>query len=123
MCRDRQRAFQQILDTLTLPHTLSSSYSAELSVKVKRGQKENALKGKANGGNIPFGYTINSERNYEIDPLTAPIILEIFTQYANGQTVKEISEKLNSRGVFYRHKIQVHRKRQIVPHLYRWGTI
>jgi len=79
---------------------MAEYYSAELSVKVKRGQKENALKCKANGGMIPFGYIINSERYYEIDPLTAPIVLEIFTRYANGQTVAEISEELNNRGVF-----------------------
>ena len=79
---------------------MAEYYSAELSVKVKRGQKENALKCKANGGMIPFGYIINSERYYEIDPLTAPIILEIFTRYADGQTAGEISEELNSRAVF-----------------------
>ena len=79
---------------------IAEYYSAELSVKVKRGQKENALKGKANGGMIPFGYKINAERYYEIDPLTAPIVLEIFTKYADGQTVAEISDDLNSRGVF-----------------------
>jgi len=79
---------------------MAEYYSAELSVKVKRGQKENALKGKANGGNIPFGYTINSERYYEIDPLTAPIVLEIFTRYADGETVKEIGDDMNNRGIF-----------------------
>ena len=79
---------------------MAEYFSAELSVKVKRGQKENALKCKANGGMIPFGYTINSERYYEIDPLTAPVVLEIFTRYADGQTVKEISADLNNRGVF-----------------------
>ena len=50
---------------------MAEYYSAELSVKVKRGQKENALKCKANGGVSPFGYRINAERYYEIDPLTA----------------------------------------------------
>jgi DNA invertase Pin-like site-specific DNA recombinase len=79
---------------------MAEYYSAELSVKVKRGQKENALKGKANGGMLPFGYKVNSERYYEIDPLTAPIVLEMFERYADGQTVAEISEALNSRGVF-----------------------
>jgi len=79
---------------------MAEYYSAELSVKVKRGQKENALKCKANGGHIPFGYRVNAERYYEIDPLTAPIVLEIFTRYADGQTVKEISADLNARGVF-----------------------
>ena len=79
---------------------MAEYYSAELSVKVKRGQKENALKCKANGGMIPFGYIINADKYYEIDPLTAPIVLEIFTRYADGQTVAEISKELNSRGVF-----------------------
>ena len=79
---------------------MAEYYSAELSVKVKRGQKENALKCKANGGTIPFGYIIGADRYYEIDPLTAPIVLEIFTRYADGQTVKEISDELNSRSVF-----------------------
>ena len=79
---------------------MAEYYSAELSVKVKRGQKENALKCKANGGMIPFGYRINADRYYDIDPLTAPIVLEIFTRYADGQTVKEISEDMNGRGVF-----------------------
>jgi len=37
-------------------------YSAELSVKVKRSQTENALKCKANGGVIPFGYKVNADR-------------------------------------------------------------
>jgi len=79
---------------------MAEYYSAELSVKVKRGQKENALKCKANGGHVPFGYKINAERHYEVDPLAAPIVLEIFTRYADGQTVKEISADLNARGVF-----------------------
>jgi DNA invertase Pin-like site-specific DNA recombinase len=57
---------------------MAEYFSAELSVKVKRGQKENALKCKANGS-VPFGYKINASQYFEIDPLTAPIVLEIFT--------------------------------------------
>jgi DNA invertase Pin-like site-specific DNA recombinase len=79
---------------------MAEYYSAELSVKVKRGQKENALKCKANGGMLPFGYKVNAERYYEIDPLTAPIVLEMFTRYADGQTVKEISDDMNARATF-----------------------
>ena len=79
---------------------MAEYYSAELSVKVKRGQKENALKGKANGGMKPFGYRINADKYYEIDPLTAPIVLEIFTRYADGQTVKEIAANMAERCLF-----------------------
>jgi DNA invertase Pin-like site-specific DNA recombinase len=63
---------------------MAEYYSAELSVKVKRGQKENALKRRAYGS-VPFGYRVNAERHYEIYPLTAPIVLEMFTMYAEGR--------------------------------------
>ena len=78
---------------------MAEYYSAELSVKVKRGHKENALKCKANN-NPPFGFKLTPDRYFEIDPLTAPIVLEIFTMYADGMKVKEINEVLNERGIF-----------------------
>ena len=53
-------------------------YSADLSEKVIRGMTENALKGKFTGGAIPFGYTINADRHFEIDPMTAPFVAETF---------------------------------------------
>ena len=37
-------------------------YSAELSQKIHRGQKENALKCRNNGGNIPLGYVVGQRR-------------------------------------------------------------
>ena len=46
-------------------------YSAELSEKIQRGQKENALKCRSNGGNIPLGYVVGSEGVLETDSATA----------------------------------------------------
>ena len=37
-------------------------YSAELSEKIHSGQKENALKGRNNGGGIPLGYLLGNEQ-------------------------------------------------------------
>lgn len=74
-------------------------YSAELSEKIHRGQKENALKGRNNGGGIPLGYLLGDEQKLVIDPLTAPIVVEIFKRYADGETVRTIIEDLNSRGL------------------------
>ncbi|MCL2077504.1 MAG: recombinase family protein [Oscillospiraceae bacterium] len=79
---------------------MAEYYSAELSVKIKRGHKENALKCKANGAVPPFGYNVNAEHYYEIDSLTAPIALEIFTRYADGETAVEILDDLHKRNVF-----------------------
>jgi hypothetical protein len=110
---------------------ISEYYSAELSVKVQRGQMENALKGKANGGMKPFGYKVNTDRYYEIDPVTAPIVLEMFTRYADGQTVKEIAKDMNERGVFtnikhkYMNKSSMHNllKNRRYMGEYKYGTI
>ncbi|MBM6887734.1 recombinase family protein [Pseudoflavonifractor phocaeensis] len=75
-------------------------YSVELSEKIHRGQKENALKGKNNGGGIPLGYVLNHQtQKLEIDPLTAPLVVEIFTRYADGETVRSIVDDLNGRGL------------------------
>ena len=75
-------------------------YSAELSEKIHRGQKENALKGKNNGGGIPMGYLLDREtQKLVIDPETAPIVLEVFTRYADGYTIRSIVEDFNKRGL------------------------
>lgn len=73
-------------------------YSAELSEKIQRGQKENALKCRSNGGNIPLGYVVGSEGVLETDSATAPLVREIFTRYENGETLKAIADSLNKRG-------------------------
>ena len=74
-------------------------YSVELAEKVVRGMTENAIKNKYNGGVIPMGYTVNSAQHFEIDPMTAPIILDIFNRYADGSTVTEIVTGLTARGI------------------------
>ncbi|MCL2813275.1 MAG: recombinase family protein [Oscillospiraceae bacterium] len=71
----------------------------ELGEKVVRGMTENALKNKYNGGNIPMGYIIDPEQHFQIDPIAAPVMMEIFTLYANGSSVKEIIDKLTKRGI------------------------
>ena len=78
---------------------MAEYYSAELSVKIHRGQKENALKCRNNGGRIPLGYKLGADQKLEIDPLTAPIVREIFQRYADGDTIKEIRDDLNARGI------------------------
>ena len=78
---------------------IAEYYSAELSVKIHRGQKENALKCRNNGGVIPLGYKLGADQVLEVDPVTAPIVQEIFKRYADGETIKEIQTDLNKRGL------------------------
>lgn len=79
---------------------MAEYYSAELSEKIHRGQKENALKGRNNGGTVPLGYTLNKEtQRLEVNPLTAPIVQEIFQRYAAGDTIRTIKDDFNQRGL------------------------
>ena len=79
---------------------MAEYYSAELALKVARGERENALQCKYNGGVVPLGFTIGKEdRLYHIDPETAPIVREIFTRYANGEPAEKIAASLNERGL------------------------
>ena len=74
-------------------------YSADLAEKVGRGLTENALKAKFNGGNKPIGYVIDKEQHFQIDPLTAPFVLEAFKRYDEGSTMKELVDYLTENGV------------------------
>lgn len=81
---------------------MAEYYSAELAQKINRGLRENALKGKNNGGSIPLGYRLGEDHRLRIDPLTAPVVREIFQRYADGETVREIIEALNERHLLTR---------------------
>ena len=74
-------------------------YSVELAEKINRGLTENALKGKLNGGSIPMGYRLTKEKSLEIDEETAPIVLEVFNRYNNGENMTTIAHDLSVRGV------------------------
>ena len=78
---------------------MAEYYSAELSEKVIRGQTENALKGKCTGGMGTIGYKIDEDKFYHLDPLTAPLVLEAFQRYDNGDKMVEIVNFLNDKGV------------------------
>ncbi len=83
----------------TLLEGMAEYYSAELSEKVIRGQTENALKGKCTGGTGTIGYKIDGDKFYHLDPLTAPLVLEAFQRYDNGDKMVEIVNFLNDKGV------------------------
>ena len=78
---------------------MAEYYSAELSEKVTRGLTENALKCKYNGGTLPIGYMIDSEQYFQIDPLAAPAVLDAFKHYADGASMREITDEMNLKGV------------------------
>lgn len=83
----------------TMLEGFAEYYSAELAQKVLRGMTENALKCRTNGSRMPLGYISDSDNKYQIDQKAASIVLEVFTRYADGETVTEIINDFNSRGI------------------------
>lgn len=71
-------------------------YSEELKRKIRASKEYNALNCHYNGGTVPYGYSVNEKREYVADPLTAPVVVEIFEEYVNGQSVKDIQRALNT---------------------------
>ncbi len=78
---------------------MAEYYSAELSEKVRRGHRENAIKNQFNGGTYTMGLIIDGEQRYQIDPIVGPLILEAFTMYDQGLLVNDIIKHMNKMGV------------------------
>ncbi len=78
--------------------SMAEYYSANLSVNVKRGQRETVAKGNFCGGIVPYGYKV-VEGKLVADELTAPVIRYVFEQYAAGVPKRKIIDDLTARGV------------------------
>ena len=78
--------------------SLAEYYSANLSQNVKRGQRENIIKGHHIGGVPPIGYKIENKR-LVVDEDKAPIVQYAFSQYAQGIPKKKIIDELTAKGV------------------------
>ena len=73
-------------------------YIEELSEKVTRGMDLNAEKCLSTGGNIALGFRVGEDKRFYIDEEEALIVRYIFESYANGMTIKEITDYLNEQG-------------------------
>lgn len=80
-----------------LDELFAEYYSRNLSVMIRDGMSKNAQNRKASGVRI-FGYKVNADDRFEIDEETAPAVRHVFTAYANGQSVNELANWLNSKG-------------------------
>ena len=78
--------------------SMAEYYSAELSQKTKRGVKESLLKGNFIGGYTILGYDIVNKK-WQINPVEAEIVRDIFERYKNGEKAKNIAERLNRTGI------------------------
>jgi len=77
--------------------TIDQYYSANLATEVRKGLRENALKGKHAGGQVLFGYSLDDD-GYYIPNENAKIVKRIFEEFALGIPKTEICERLNAEG-------------------------
>lgn len=78
---------------------LAEYQSADMAQKIIRGHHVNAEKCIYNGGPVPLGYRIDSDRKYQLDDMNAAIVKKVFNDYNNGKTIVDIVEELNASGV------------------------
>ena len=84
---------------------MAEYFSADLSQKITRGMRESAMKGQNVGGHTPIGYCL-IDKKLAPNPATAPIVLEAFTRYANGESITDISNSFNDRGFLTAKKVE-----------------
>lgn len=77
--------------------TIDQYYSANLAVEVRKGLRENALKGKHAGGQVLFGYSLDEE-GYYVPNENAKIVRRMFEEFAAGIPKTDICERLNNEG-------------------------
>lgn len=81
----------------SLLEAFAELYSKDLSQKVKRGMRENVLKGLSIGGRLLYGYKVE-DKKVVINEEQAPAVKLMFEEYAKGTSKKQIAELLNEKG-------------------------
>jgi site-specific DNA recombinase len=100
--------------TRSIRGLMSELYLDDLAAKTRRGLEGQALRGLATGGR-PFGYRlvkvtdptrrdahgepVSIGSRFEVDPVPAGIVVEIFERYASGESARSIADGLNRRRV------------------------
>ena len=80
---------------------LAEYYSADLSQKIKRGQRESVAKGRMISGYKYVGYDKNDDLSIRINKDEANVVRKIFNDYADGKDQNEIIAWLNRIGSEY----------------------
>lgn len=113
--------------TGSLMFSLFSSLSeSEMMLKkerMMRGRRRNRELGKSAGGKPPFGYDLNKEKRYIVNPSESTLIVRIFEDYTTRhKSIREIATDLKEEGHFAASSINTLclRIRTILnnPHLY-----
>ncbi len=86
---------------VTMRNIINDAYVKDISRKIKTMFETKQKNGDYIGWSAPYGY-LKAEDNHNrlvVDPVTAPIIIQIFTWKADGMGLVTIARKLNEMGI------------------------
>ena len=78
---------------------MAEHYKMELSTKITRGKNANACSYRFNGGSVPYGYQIDAEQHYQINPNQTSVVQDLFQRFAAGVSMAELLRDLETKGV------------------------
>lgn len=78
--------------------SMNEFYSRNLAREVMKGLKENAYKAKYNGGNVPYGYDVNDNQDYIINPVEATAVQLMFSMVKQHYSYGEVLNVIHSNG-------------------------
>ncbi|MDO5755835.1 MAG: recombinase family protein [Tissierellia bacterium] len=87
---------------VTIKNIINDMYAKDISLKLKSSLREKAKNGYFTGSNPPYGYqTVKDKGGYRlvVDPVSAPILKEIFKYALADMSFGEIAVKLNERKI------------------------
>ena len=87
---------------------LAEYYSKELATKIRRGLQDNAEKCLV-ACSLPYGYRKGADGRFEIEPVEADIVREIFRRVLSHELLADIYRDLNDRGIKTKHGAQWNR--------------
>ena len=93
---DPQTPEGELLESLL--EALSAFYARQAQENIERGMSYNAKHCLSNGAK-KYGYITGSDKRYEVNPLEAQIVREIYVRYDRGERPIEIADSLNERGL------------------------
>ena len=76
---------------------MAEYYSKNLARETMKGLRERALQCKHTGGAPLYGYKVNADKTYRIDPLEAAVVKEVFRRYADGERYEDIAAAVAGR--------------------------
>jgi DNA invertase Pin-like site-specific DNA recombinase len=86
---------------LPLKNIINEAYAIDIGRKIKAQQRQAMRDGEYVGARPPYGYLKSADNCHKlvVDPVTAPVIHDIFTWFLDGTSVNQIVRLLNESGI------------------------